>query len=274
MEITTYKVNDMNFKKEMCVLVSLCMLILIGCDNNSGNHSEGNVQIIVSAAASMTDALEKIAAAYEEDHPHVDITFNFAGSGTLAHQMKEGAPVDLFISANEDWMQQMVEEELVDEIDVEEVTGNTLVVIANDDEDRDVNTIEDIDSDAFHQVAIGNPESVPAGEYTKTTLKSLGKWEEMYDSYVFAKDVRQVLTYVETGNTDIGFVYESDALMSDKVKVVARASVDDHAPIIYPAAVLEGSNHRKEALQFLEYFQSDEGQQIFEKYGFGNGGEE
>src|SRR5690606_7964798 len=127
---------------------------------------------------------------------------------------------------------------------------------------------EDIDTDDVEQVAIGHPESVPAGMYTEEILKKLGKWDQMEDKLVLAKDVRQVLTYVETGNVDIGFVYASDALISNKVKVIAKASSSWHEPIIYPAAVIADTDYKEEATAFTTFMKTEEAQEIFKKYGF------
>lgn len=255
------------------------MLLLFGCSSDKSadagketspeGKAEGERQeLFVAAAASLTDAMEEITEIYEEEHSDVELTFNFAGSGKLAQQIQQGAPVDVFISANENWMDTLIEEDYIDADERLEVTGNRLVIITQHDTDISYDTFDDIDGTVLDQIAIGNPESVPAGEYTEEILDNLDKWDELEDQFVYAKDVRQVLTYVESGNADIGFVYESDALSSDKVKIITYSNPENHNKIIYPGAILNDSEMQSEGKEFLKYLQSDEGQEILERYGF------
>lgn len=225
------------------------------------------IELTVSAAVSLTDTLEEIKSTYEKEH-NVTFTFNLAGSGTLAQQIQQGAPVDVFISANQEWMDTIEEEDLISKETRQDVTGNSIVMIAAKDSTLDYKEIADIQPNDLEQVAIGNPESVPAGKYTQEILEHLKLWDVLEPKFVRAKDVRQVLTYVETGNTTIGFVYESDALISDKIKILATADPDSHEAIIYPAAVMKDSKHQKEAIDFITFLESEAGQSILGKYGF------
>lgn len=260
-------------------LILMAALLFAGCGNSStssdsdggkeGAKTEERTTLTISAAVSLTDALEEMKESYEEEHP-VDMTFNLGGSGTLAQQIQQGAPVDIFISANQDWMDILEEEELMDTSTREDVTGNSIVLIAGKSSSIDYDSIEDIKVDDVDQIAVGNPESVPAGQYTEEILKNLNMWDELKKSekIVQAKDVRQVLTYVETGNADIGFVYESDAVSSDKINILTEADPSTHDPIIYPGAVTADSKHPDEAKAFMKYLQSDEAQDILKTYGF------
>ncbi|MFD2130707.1 molybdate ABC transporter substrate-binding protein [Pseudogracilibacillus auburnensis] len=237
-------------------------------ESDEGTKSEGEpAELFISAAASLTDAMDEIKPLYEEEH-NVELTFNFAGSGKLAQQIQQGAPVDVFISANENWMDTLVEENLIKEDTRVDVTGNKLVLIVRKDSTIDYSSFEDIELDDVEQIAIGNPESVPAGEYTEAVLKAIDKWDELESKFVFAQDVRQVLTYVETGNAEIGFVYESDAISSDQVKILTESDPSMHDAIIYPGAVTADSEQEEKANQFIEFLLSDEGQEILGKYGF------
>src|SRR5699024_1584359 len=156
---------------------------------------------------------------YENEH-NIKLTFNLAGSGTLAQQIQQGAPIDLFISANQNWMDTLENDNMIDSSTREDMTGNNLVLITHKDSTLSYQSFEEISAEDVDEIAVGNPESVPAGGYTKDTLTSLGMWESLEDHIILAKDVRQVLTYVETGNADIGFVYESDALTSENIQIV------------------------------------------------------
>lgn len=267
------------------LLFLIISLFVVGCSANTedegadvedteertdkeATENEGEpVELMVSAAVSLTDALYDIQEAYEKEN-NVKLTFNLAGSGTLAQQIEQGAPADVFISANQDWMDTLEDKDLITDETREEVTGNSIVLITQEDSDIEYNSFEDISADDVDQIAIGNPESVPAGNYTKQTLKSIELWDDLEDEVILAKDVRQVLTYVESGNASIGFVYESDALTSDKVKILAKSDPEWHDPIIYPGAVVADTKHEEAATDFFNYMLSDEAQSILEKYGF------
>ncbi len=264
----------MKFVKGPLVL-ALFFLIVTGCINgtkegttkdNMPTNSERE-ELFVSAAASLTDAMDEITKIYEADH-HVKLTFNFAGSGKLAQQIQQGAPVDVFISANENWMDALVDDGLIVTDTREDITGNKLVLIVAKGSPINFGSFKEIDKKNLDQIAIGNPESVPAGEYTEAILKNIDKWEELEDKFVFAQDVRQVLTYVATGNADIGFLYESDALISDQVKIIAESDPTMHDPIIYPGAVTSETSKKEEGIAFLEFLVSETGQEVLNKYGF------
>ncbi len=251
------------------------LLFLSGCSSSSTEKQQYNesnsvaevVELNISAAASLTDALEEIKALYEEDH-NVKLTYILGGSGKLAQQIQQGAPVDVFLSANQDWMDTLEKEDLLLNDTRADITGNKIVLITKKDSTIAYRTIEDIKPSELQQVAIGNPESVPAGQYTEQLLTKIDMWADLKDKIVFAQDVRQVLTYVETGNVEIGFVYESDALSSDSIKILAAADSGLHDPISYPATVLKDTKHEKEAREFVTFLTSEKAQQILEKHGF------
>jgi len=256
------------------LLVSLALLFAIsGCskelkdDENTAKEPAEKVDLMVSAAISLTDALEEIKAVYEDDH-HVELTFNLGGSGSLAQQIRQGAPVDVFISANEEWMDSLEDEEYIVETTRKDITGNKVVLIAGKDSEINYDSVNQIKAEDVEQIAIGNPESTPVGTYTSQILQNLKLWDELESKFVLAKDVRQVLTYVETGNVDIGFVYESDALTSNRIKILATADQNTYDPVIYPATVLKNTQYTKEATDFVSFLSTDQAQQIFKKYGF------
>ena len=241
----------------------LISLLISGCANSTTESIEMNI----SAAVSLTDALEEIKTIYEKDH-NVKLTYILGGSGKLAQQIQQGAPVDVFLSANQDWMDTLEKENLLINETRADITGNKIVLITGTDSSISYDSIEDIKASELQQVAIGNPESVPAGQYTEQLLNNLDLWAELKSKIVFAQDVRQVLTYVETGNVDIGFVYESDAISSTSVKILASADSSLHDSIIYPAAVLKDTKHEKEASNFVKFMASEKAQEILERHGF------
>jgi molybdate transport system substrate-binding protein len=256
-------------------LFILLLLIMSGCSSNDKVSEpeeqkqqavEEEVELTVSAAASLQNALNEIKEKYTKEHPNVKINYNFGASGALQQQISQGAPVDLFLSAAEDKFDLLVDQGLIDKKKCIDLVGNEIVVVVPKEATLGIKTFKDLTK--AEKISIGTPESVPAGKYAKETLEKLDVWPVVEGKVVYAKDVRQVLTYVETNNVDAGIVYKTDAFISDKVEIVATADKDSHSPIIYPLGVIKNSSHAKEAQQFYEYLHSETSINILEKYGF------
>jgi len=264
-------------KKPFLLIFSLLLLLLsmAGCSSNDqANKSKGSkqaaskkkVELTISAAASLQDALTDIKSSFEKEHPNIQISYNFGASGALQQQISQGAPVDLFFSAAEDKFQKLEQDGLIDKKDGIDLVGNDLVLVVPKDSDKGIKSFEDLTK--ADKIALGTPESVPVGQYGKETLEKLNIWNAISGKVVYGKDVRQVLTYVETNNVAAGIVYKTDALTSDKVQIVATAADNTHDPIIYPVGVIKNSSHPDEAQLFYQYLQNDQSMEILEKYGF------
>ncbi|WP_375708468.1 molybdate ABC transporter substrate-binding protein [Paenibacillus albidus] len=223
-------------------------------------------EIIVSAAASLKDSLDEIAALYEKKHPGIKLVFNYAASGTLQKQIEQGAPADLFFSAGDKQMNVLVDQGLIG--DHKKLLKNQLVVVVPSDSQAKLTSITALTAPAFKRIAIGQPESVPAGQYAQQSLAAKKVWDRLQGKLVFTKDVRQVLSYVETGNVDAGFVYKTDALTSSKVKIALAVGAHVHKPIQYPAGIVKDTKHPEEAKAFYSYLQTREARSIFTSYGF------
>ena len=236
-------------------------LVAVSCSNRSTKPV-----LMVSAAASMQDALKAVGETYQESS-NTSVSYNFGSSGTLQQQIEQGAPVDIFISAAQKQMDALAAKDLLINGTRQDLLKNEVVLIVP----RNANapsSFQNLTSSAVERFSLGQPESVPAGQYGKEVLTSLNLYDQLKPKTVFAKDVRQVLTYVETGNVDAGIVYATDARLSDNVKVVATAPEGTHEPIIYPVAVLEQSKNQEAAQEFVEFLGSDRAQALFEEYGF------
>ena len=218
----------------------------------------------VSAAASLTDALEEIARGYKSDA----ILFNFGASSTLARQIQEGAPADVFISADELRMDQLQQRGLIVNPSRRNILSNTLVIIVPADSRLQIRSPKDLAGPRIRNVAIAEPESVPAGIYAKEYLRKLGVWDRITNKIVPADNVRATLAAVESGNAEAGIVYRTDALISKSVRVAYEVPASQGPPISYPAAIVADSKFRKAAQRFLDYLQSPAAQRIFRKYGF------
>ncbi|MCK1989065.1 molybdate ABC transporter substrate-binding protein [Lysinibacillus fusiformis] len=247
------------------------LLILVGLLAACGNEEKElqvkePIELTISAAASLQDALEELKTTYEKEHDTIKILYNFGGSGALQQQILQGAPADLFFSAAEDKFDVLVEKEMIDPNQRVDLLANELVLIVPKKNDKQIQSFEDLKQAG--KIALGTPETVPAGKYSVETLKYMHLWESLESKVVYTKDVRQVLTYSETENVDAGIVYKTDALVSDKVEVVATADDQTHTPIIYPVGVIKNSKHVQEAEDFYHFLQSDEAMEVFKKYGF------
>ncbi|MEH7126492.1 molybdate ABC transporter substrate-binding protein [Bacillus sp. JJ1532] len=229
---------------------------------------EENIELTISAAASLEDALNEIKPLFEEKNKNIKLFFNFGGSGALQKQIIQGAPVDLFFSAAEDKYDELVSKGIIDENQGVDRLENKLVLIIPKESKNSIEGFNDLANLGNGKVALGTPEAVPAGNYGKQTLEHLGLWDQVQSNIVFAKDVRQVLTYVETGNVEAGLVYKTDALTSDKVKVVAEADSDSHDPIVYPVGIIKNTKYMKETELFYQFIQGKESEEVFVKYGF------
>lgn len=221
----------------------------------------------ISAAASLKEAMGDIKQLYTQEKPNVTITYNFGASGALQQQIEQGAPVDIFFSAASKQMDALQEQGLLIASTRKNLLTNQLVLITPKSA-TPISDFKNLTDASVKKVALAEPKSVPAGKYAQEVLTSLGIFDKVKPKTVFAKDVRQVLNYVETGNVDAGIVYETDAKVSKKVKVVATAAANLHSPIIYPVAVLKRSQNGAIANEFIQFLDRDQAKTVFEKYGF------
>jgi molybdate transport system substrate-binding protein len=261
--------------KKLNLLLLSTMLIMTGCTTNHKtinsevqNHSvsKKNVELTISAAASLQDALLKIKTDFEKKYPNLKVNYNFGASGSLGQQISLGAPVDLFFSAAEDKFNILVRKGLIDKDQETDLVGNDIVLVVPKNVQNGINSFKDLYK--AKKISIGTPETVPAGKYAEETLKKINLWNSVDQKIVYAKDVRQVLTYVETGNVDAGIIYKTDAMHSSKVKIISTANPNTHEPIIYPVGVIKNSSHSKEAKIFYNFLQNKDSLKTLENYGF------
>lgn len=255
-------------------LIFLTVIVSIsGCASSSHQSpslSDGNAQvntITVSAASSLTNALEEIKLLYEKNNKDL-IQFNFGGSGALQKQIEEGAPCDLYISAALVQMDYLEEQDLLLEESRVNLLGNELVLICAKEVSGKIFSSKALTSDLVKSIAIGVPETVPSGKYAKQTLMDLDLWDGTQSKLVLAKDVKQVLEYVETGNVDCGFVYRTDALTLKTAALIEENFSASHESILYPAALLKNSDNTEAAQNFYDFLKSKTAMAVFEKYGF------
>ena len=223
--------------------------------------------IQVSAAISLKDALADLEKVYAKKAPNVKIQFNLASSGMLQKQIEEGAPVDLFISAGKKQMDELSAKNLIAADTRSDLLGNELVLIVAHEKKGTVRTFADL-ADKAQSISIGQPETVPAGKYGRETLTYLKLWDKVQPKIMFAKDVRQVLAYVESGNVDAGIVYRSDARQMKSGVVASVAPKAGHSPIVYPMAAVTASKNKAETARFAAFLTSTAAAKIFASHGF------
>lgn len=239
-------------------LLAPLLMLLVSC---GGDRAAVETGPVVLAASSMQEAMEDIADAWEaEGHPAP--VLSFAASSALARQIEQGAPADLFVSADEHWMDELEGKSLLRAGSRGDVAGNALVVIA-----RRADPSATLDNLGGGRLALGDPSAVPVGRYAKASLERLGLWDKVSANVVPAENTRAALALVERGEAALGIVYVTDAEASDGVVAVRRLPADSHPPIRYPASVLQGSKNAQ-APAFRAFLDSPQAQRIFARRGF------
>lgn len=258
-------------KIKMIAAAVLCVVSLCACNvtvNVEQNKKDDPVSLNILAAASLTDVCTELEAMYEKDHPGAGLTFSFASSGALQTQIEEGAPADIFFSASTKQMDALNEEGLMDSDSITELLENKIVLVVPAASDKDIASFEDVATDKVGMIGLGDPESVPAGQYAEEVFTSLGILDDAKSKANYGSDVRTVLTWVEEGEVDCGVVYQTDAFTTDKVKIVASAPEGSCKKVIYPVGVVKSTANPEASKELLEFFKSETAMKVFEKYGF------
>lgn len=278
----------MKFKKLGALLLSFALLFsVVACSNNAGNNegkTEENAQesktdanenkdggekkeMIVFAAASMTEVLEELKQEFENENPNVSLTFNFDSSGTLKTQIEEGADVDVFISAAQKQMNALEEIDKIDKDSRIDLLENEVSLVVSEGNEKGIKEFKDLQDPKVEKIALGN-EDVPVGQYSEAILKNLGIWDEIQGKVTFGSNVKEVTSWVSENVVDCGIIYKTDAKTAGlEVVAVADDSMLDKK-VIYPAAILKDSKNKEEAAKYMEFLQSEKASEIFDKYGF------
>lgn len=258
-------------KKIISIALAAGILLLSGCSlNKSGQSSSSSApaSLTVAAAASLTDVTKEIATDYKKLQPNVTLTFTYGSSGALQTQIEQGAPVDVFMSAATKQMDALDKENLIDTSTRKNLLENKLVLITPKNSTLGIKSFSDVSGDKVKTVALGDPKSVPAGQYAQQVFTTLNTWDKVKAKANLGTDVRQVLSWVESGNADCGVVYATDAATSKNITVVCEAPAGSCDPVIYPVAALKSSKQAAAAGSFIKYLQTKRAAAIFEKYGF------
>ena len=275
----------------LAVSMSVCLLAvgLAGCSSSGGDSADRTEQenaakdgasqesgeeteILVAAAASLKNAYEEeLIPMFQEEHPEIIVTGTYDSSGKLQTQIEEGLEADVFMSAATAQMDALNEEGLIQTDTIVNLLENKIILIAPASGGEDLNSFEDIVK--AQSIALGDPASVPAGQYAREALTNLGLWDQIQDRVSFGTNVTEVLNQVAASSADGGIVYATDAAsMPEDVRVIGEAPEGSLAePVIYPVAVVAASAHPEEARAFVDFLQTEEAMEVFESYGFADG---
>ena len=270
----------------LCITVAVMTVLFSGCGSSSSVASNTTtaqadspdateaveshepVTILIAAAASLENAyVEELIPMFEEKYDYITVEGTYDSSGKLQTQIESGLEADVFMSAAQKQMNALVDESMIDSSTVINLLENKLVLIVPEGSDTDITDFENITNADI--IAIGDPDSVPAGQYAKEAFTNLGIWDDVAAKASLGTNVTEVLSWVEAASADAGVVYATDAASSDKVKVISEAPEGSlETPVIYPVGIISGTAHSEEAQLFVDFLQTDEALAVFEAYGF------
>lgn len=247
--------------KKLIGLISVAVL-MCGCSNTPAQDGE----LLVSTASSLTEVMEKMEAEFQKIEPDIELSFNYGSSSKLRSQIEQGAPADLFLSASEKDMDILQSQQLIETDSVVPFAENRLV-LASLGEFPETADFSEVITKTKETIAVGEPDSVPLGDYTRQALNSQDLWQKLEGRLIYAKDARQVVTYIESGNAELGIIYSSDAVISREITDTLEVPGQTDR-VVYPGAVVAASQKQQAAADFLDFVTGPKGQAILEEYGF------
>ncbi len=236
-------------------------ILFLGC--GSDKHNE----LSVFAAISLKDALTEIGGSFTDKH-NVKIYYNFGASTTLQRQIEKGASVDIYISASSHQLDALQQQNLINPTTRHDLLTNELVVVTHKDNGLSLDKLNDLTDPKIEKIAIGQPGIVPAGTYTKESLVQQDLWDKIYSKLIFGNNVRSTLAFVSTRNVDLGIVYQTDAIISNNIKIILDIPNGTHSKIKYPTAIISNTKQKELATEFISYLRSEFASDIFRRYGF------
>src|SRR5499426_1582971 len=252
--------RQMRLVKALVVAVAAIILVAAGASAQ---------EVTLSVAISLKEVTEDLGRTFMASHPGVTLRYNFGASGDLQKQIEAGAPVDVFLSAAQRQMDDLEKQKLIIASTRRAFARNVLVVVKPADSSLDLSKVNDLLESRVVHIAIGNPKTVPAGQYAEESLRALGVWDRVQPKLVFAENVRQVLDYVARGEVDAAFVYATDAATRTRgAKEAFRPPDDSYRPVIYPGAVVAASKHPELGRAILELLGSPQGRTVLGRFGF------
>jgi molybdate transport system substrate-binding protein len=258
-------VRTLSRSMRLIVLILATALPLISTASLAGEKPKQ--EVLVAAAASLKDVFEEIGPLFAKEYPDDRVIFQFAASGVLQQQIEQGAPIDIMVSAAQQQINALLDKDLLVKDSAKSLCSNSLVLVIPSGR-KPMGKLNELKEDTWKRIAIGERKTVPAGEYASQWIEKVGLTAALKDKLIPAANVRQVLTFVESGNVDAGFVYKSDALASPKVTVALQAETSMHEAILYPFAITKRAAGLAAARNFSQFLQSKTVRAVLEKHGF------
>ena len=254
--------------KKIIFAFFLISYLFVSCNQSNNTQSNSkNKEIYVLAAASLTDVLTELANNYKEE-TSTDVIFSFASSGALQAQIEASAPADIFFSAAQKQMNALEEKGLIDSETRKDLLENKVVLISPKNSNLNIKSFIDITNANVKKLGLGEPKSVPVGQYSEEILSNLSILDIAKEKAVYGSDVRNVLDWVETAEVDCGIVYSTDAKIAKNINIIAEAPEGTHKKVIYPISIIKYSQNKEEAKKFIDYISTDKSKEIFKNYGF------
>jgi molybdate transport system substrate-binding protein len=247
---------------------SLLLAVSVRLTSPSVVVAQSSNNLTISAAGSLKDALEEIKTLYQQTQPNVNITYNFGPAGALVKQIEAGKPSDIVIATGKKQVDGLEEKGLLVPKTRSVLADNRLVLVVAKDNSVGIRSFYALAKPEVKKIAIGDPKSVPAGQYAEGVLKKLGIFDKVKSKFVYEKNASQILASVEKGNVDAALGYSTDAKSSNKVKVVVATEGKFYSPIIYPMAVLKNCQNVEAAKGFVKFLSTDQSKNVLKKYGF------
>jgi molybdate transport system substrate-binding protein len=253
----------MKLKNFVLILVGFLFILSLSIVNAQPTS------LLVGAATSLQDALQELTPLFQSAHPNITVKYSFAAPGALQQQIERGAPIDVFVPGGSKQMNALQSKGMILAESRRNLVTNRIVLVFPRNSSLNLTDFRQLTKDEVKRIAIGEPRSVPVGQYAEEVFRSLGIWEQLRPKLVFGNTARNVLASVESGNADAAIVFATDAKISDRVRQVAVAPKDSHSPIVYPIAIVSASRQQKSAQAYIQFLTGPLARPIFSKYSFG-----
>jgi len=255
------------FRQLLCFLLVFALTVALKLAVPAGAIAE-SATILVGAGTSLQDALQELTPLFQSTHPGITVKYSFTSPGAVQQQVERGAPIDVFVPAGSKQMDALQAKGLILPETRRNLVTNSIVLVVPRNSSLKLTDFRQLTNSEVKRIVIGEPRSVPVGQYAEEVFRSLGIWEQLRPKLVFGNTARNVLAGVESGNADAALIFATDATISQRVRQVAVAPKDSHAPIVYPIAVVSASRQQKAARTYVEFLTSSRARPVFSKYGF------
>ena len=256
------------FRQLFCFLLAFALTIALKLAVPSGAIAE-SATILVGSASSLQDALKELTPLFQSAHPNITVKYSFTSPGAVQQQIEQGAPIDVFVPGGTKQMDALQAKGLILPETRRNLVTNRIVLVVPRNSSLKLTDFRQLTNSEVKRIIIGEPRSVPVGQYAEEVFRSLGIWEQLRPKLVMGNTARNVLAGVESGNADAGIIFATDAKISDQVRQVALAPKGSHSPIVYPIAVVSTSRQQKAAQAYVQFVTGPLARPVFNKYGFG-----